>query len=365
MRLLFLSGVDVGGAPRSTIDLARALAQRGHEVVVVLGSGVPPGRIYDLAVRALVKLGDRPGHDLLRRRVRRNGGQTRRVEEDTDRLEVWQAPLSENALPYVLESFRPEVVVANSLPREQLRWVVGDLASLNTPLGLYLRERHALTHLTVSGLVPDVVLANSRQWAELARSAGSDCVFAPSLVDLSSVTVESTRAAVVLINPVSENRPEILRGLARRRQDIKCVLQESWPLDSDQRSHLLEWAGELPNLEYRTRTSNGAEIYRDARVLLATYPSGRPRVVAEAQHNGIPVVGLAQPSLDEAIGGGGLLIEDGMPDDVWIDHLSDLWDDQDRYEQLVNGARRNADRDEIKPEEIVSRVESALRSVIR
>lgn len=365
MRVLFVSGVGVGGAPRSTVELARKLADRGHDVEVLLASRDQAPRVYDQGVRALVKLGTRPGAHTLRRGLRRFGRESKRHEYSDDRVPVSIAKLSENAALPLIDRFAPDVVVANSFAREQFKWLLDDLAARGIPSVLYIRESHALTHLTRTGLRPDLVIANAEQYAKEVRQLGTDCTFAPSIVDCAAATVESTRTAVTMVNPVEENRPEILTALADARPDIHCVWQESWPLPEDVRAKLAKAAASRHNLEFRARTTDVAQVYSDAKLLLATYPSSRPRVVLEAQHNGIPIVAVDQPALAEAVGDGGLLLKGDEPVEVWVSTMSVLWDDSERYRLLVDAARRHAARPEIDPERIVTAVEDALRSVVQ
>src|SRR5690606_3160916 len=61
VRILFVSGVDVGGAPRSTLELARVLAARGHDIGVVLGMGGSTGRSYTALTKVVIKVREATG----------------------------------------------------------------------------------------------------------------------------------------------------------------------------------------------------------------------------------------------------------------------------------------------------------------
>src|SRR5262249_34932969 len=143
------------------------------------------------------------------------------------------------------------------------------------------------------------------------------------------------------------------------------VLQESWPLEPADRAELSRSIEELANVELRASVSSPGDVYRDARVLLATYPVGRPRVIAEAQHNGIPVVAKDFPALSEAVGPGGVVVPlDASPDD-WATVLGELWDDDQRYERMCAVAREHDGRDEMDPEKIAQRFEEAIEELLR
>ncbi len=363
MRVLFISGVDVGGAPKSTMQLASRLAKRGHSVGVVLGRTTERSPIYDAALHISIKVREGTGKNWFRRFFQLFGASTEMRQ--LDGLVIGNAERPENALRTLVAGFMPDIVIANSFPREQMRWIGEDLHRLGIPMGIYLRESHALTHFTISRLNPAVVLANSRYLADAVTSTGRECTFAPSIVDLDAATVESTRRAVLLINPTPENSPTVILEYAKRHPTIPCVLQESWPLDPQTRQEVESWARALDNLDFRPICSLPSEVFRDARVLVAPYPSGRPRVVLEAQHNGIPVVGLEQPALAEAIGRGGILVPSNADLEIWVAEIERLYRDEYLYEELSVLARAHARRNEADPELIVNLVERALEDAIK
>lgn len=364
MRILFVSGADVGGAPRSTIELARRLQARGHIVGVSLGSQRPSGRAHNVLSKAAIKLRTAKGWTWPRELVRPFGTRGGPPVEDSGVL-IWRRPNAANTLRTLMKSFQPDVIVANSHPREHLRWMLADARKAGIPFALYMREEHSITHLTVSRLEFDLVVANSRHLAQEAEAAGYSCVFVPSIVDLSAAEVTSSREAVTLINPVEENRPEIMRELAILRQDIRVVLQESWPLDAGLRAELTSWTVNLPNLVIRPRTDDPREIYRDARLIVATYPHNRPRVVLEAQHNGIPVVALAQSALTEAVGDGGVLVPREADVGCWVRTIASVWDDAEGYASLCHQAREHSKREEIDPNATTCRFEEAILTVAK
>ncbi|MCA0293502.1 MAG: glycosyltransferase [Actinobacteria bacterium] len=241
--------------------------------------------------------------------------------------------------------------------------MLDDVRQHAIPFGLYMREEHSITHLTVSRLRVDFVVANSQFLATQARSAGYICSFVPSIVDLGASQVQSRRRTVVLVNPIQENRPEILRELARLRSDIPCVLQESWALSDSWRAELRTWADNLPNLTLQRPVPRPAEVYRNARLIVAPYPSGRPRVVLESQFNGIPVIGADQYALREALGAGGILVGPDSPLDEWIRTIIGVWDDARYYGELSESAYRHARRSEVDPETIVTHFEQVVAGV--
>jgi glycosyltransferase involved in cell wall biosynthesis len=230
------------------------------------------------------------------------------------------------------------------------------------PTVLYVREEHALTHLLVSRLPPDMLVANSEAHAHRLEAAGYSCRAIPSVIDRSAATVESTRRVVLMVNPIPEHHVELVLQVARARPHLPFVLQESWPLEDRWRMDLLSLLRDLPNVELRERVDSPAAVYRDARVLLVPYPTNRPRIVAEAQHNGIPVVAADQSALAEAVGPGGVVVSLAEPVDRWADALDRVWGPE--YEALSSAARRHDGRAEADPESLAAVFEAALISML-
>ena len=277
-------------------------------------------------------------------------------------MTLHRSAIPENAYRTLMAQDQFDLVVANSLPRYAFSRMSEDMSSLRVPLALYVREQQGLTHLTISGLSPALVLANSMHLAEQVEAVGIKCVMIPSAVDCSTATAHSTRQAVVLVNPVEGNRLGLVFELARRRPDIPFVLQESWILDPPARNALETGVAALPNVEFRPAVPDPSQVYRDARILLATYPSGRPRVVLEAHHNGIPVLGLDQPALAEVVGDGGVLVRGDAPVLDWERALCRMWDDKVYYGQLRTRSEIMA-ASALTPEEVGDRFEAAINEI--
>lgn len=365
MRILFVSGESTGGAPKSTTELARLLALRGHDVHVLLGDRPAAGSPYQCASSLYAKTRSTPVlGTALRRLLRLPGRRINSRSASGSSLRIFEARLPENAYSRLHSRHQYDVVVANSLPRVPMAWMHDDLRLRGTPFVVYLRESHAITHFSMTGLRPDLVVANSRDLQRAVADVGVRCEFVPSVVDLTASKVDSSRKTVLLVNPVEANRLELVAHLAAARPDIPFVLQESWPLDARDLERLGTLSAMHPNLSLRRRTDSPAEVYRDARVLLATYPSGRPRVVLEAHNNGIPVLALEQPALTEMVGPGGMLVSAGAADEAWLEALDRLWDDHDYYDKLASASREWSQRDEVQADQIVSRFERLLESIV-
>jgi glycosyltransferase involved in cell wall biosynthesis len=109
----------------------------------------------------------------------------------------------------------------------------------------------------------------------------------------------------------------------------------------------------------------GVSLYHDARILLVPHRlDNRPRVITEAQANGIPVIASFTPGLAEAVGEGGILLD--MDDlDGWVAAIRDMWPDAPPYDEFAKSARAYGRRPEIDPARLAQRFDLLLKETYR
>lgn len=367
LRILLMSGTRNGGAARSTHALAAHLAARGHDVRGLFRTEQFPRAdyLYKRTVNLYTKLaglrGPASAVDLAARRL----GARRRPGPSGLGYPVEWCAVPENGLRGFTRTWRPDVAVVCSIERIGWRRTRDALRASGIPSLLYMREAVAVTHLTVSNAPPDLLVSNAASHADRARELGYECLVIPSVVEPAQTAVASTRTTALLVNPIPSHGVRTVLELARRRPNIPFVLQRSWAIPPSELSALEERAAALGNVEIRPFTADGSSIYRDAKVLLVPHEiDNRPRVVAEAQANGIPVVAADQPGLREAVGPGGVLVACDAGPQEWVSALSSVWDDDDAYERAVADALAHAARPEMQPHAVVDAFEAALRSVV-
>jgi glycosyltransferase involved in cell wall biosynthesis len=366
MRILFVSGTAVGGSALSTRELAARLAANGHDVALLCRVERERVRIvHKRAINLVTKLGDSPLAAPVDRVAALIGRTPHRAEESAP-FEAWESPVPENAVPSLLRSFHPDVVIASSIGRVAWRRIRLLLRSLGIPSVLYIREVSGFGHLTISHAPPDLLLANSQTYADRATELGYHAVMVPSVVTVDRYVVESNRQRVLFVNPVPSYGVETALGLAAARPDVEFAFVEWWELEDTARAALRDRiTNGLPNVVLRSATTDPGAVYADARVLLVPFIlDARPRVVLEAQASGIPVLGTDLPALRETIGPGGRLVPADAPISAWADALGDLIDDPDRYRQACEAARAHAAREQVDPARIVARFEDALAGLV-
>lgn len=368
MRILFVSGTGIGGAARSTHELARVLAGRGHAVATLVRDEGAPRRtaLHRRIVNARARFASTPARGAIDRLARQVGRRLRPAAA-AGSYAAWTALRPENALARAVATVRPDVVVVNSIDLPAWRQLRGDLAVHGIPVALYIREETGLLHLSHSRVFPDLVLANARGHAAAAAAAelGVDAIVVPSIIDCARCRVESTRKVALFVNPVAMYGVDVALELAARRPAIPFAFVESWPLRAAELAALKRALASRPNAELRRYRDDPRSLYGDARVLLAPYRyPGRSRVIAEAQCSGIPVLGSNGYGIAEAVGAGGVLLDPDGPIDDWAGALDRAWSDADWYEELSRAAVAHSGREEMQPDVIAATLERALAGLV-
>ena len=195
--------------------------------------------------------------------------------------------------------------------------------------------------------------------------AGFECEIVPSVTEVDHARVESTRRAILLVNPIPLLGGDRVFPIAAARPDLSFVIQESGLLTPSERDAVHHAAARHANVEIRPFAADPAAVFRDARLLLVPHRvDNRPRVVLEAQTNGIPVIASDHPGLVESVGPGGTIVEDTDDPVPWVRAVSDALE-ADRYERLVAAAREHARRPEVDPDHVVDRFEALVTELIR
>lgn len=360
MRLVFVSWSTVGGSGISQRQLAHHMIQRGHEVRFIVFDRTASqhwtnlyGKLSDASIR-LAKTPLRRIIVAIRDRIGRAGHR-----EDLDGLWHLHSPVPQNALQSMLDEFAADVVVVSSVDRWAWRRINRTCQDRQIPTVLYVREEASLDHLA-TGSLPTLLIANTPALASLLRENGFDCEFVPSVTDVTAVRVDSSREVALVINPIPIKGSELIWQLVALAPRIPFVIQEAGTLSGPELTKVIEHVEAASNTEFRRSAPPGPDLYSDARVLLCPYRvNSRPRVIIEAQANGIPVLASALPALEEAVGSGGyvLPVDDAA---AWAHKLTTLWNDDNEYSRLSVAARKHAAREEMDPANVAARFERLL-----
>lgn len=360
-RILFVSSTIAGGSGRSQRALARALTDRGHEVRFLVDDErpAPPTRwLGEQLADAAARFHNSRILDDLSRRLGR-----RLTTIDHDGTELWATAFPENGLAEALRRFPADAVVGNSMLRYSWRRIRSTCLDADVPTVLYIRGVASFGGLDIEPDPADGIVANARSLVETVVARGHACSFVPSVVDTAATAVDSSREVALLINPIESHGIDLLWAVATALPEIPFVIQESWDLDDQQVAAIETEVARLPNVQFRRKQPPGPALYRDARLLLVPHRiDNRPRVIVEAQQNGIPAFVSDFGGLREALGTGGAV----LPDDAsaWVAAIRTAFDDDSQYAAWSRAARSESHRPELGPARIVDAFEAVVEAAI-
>jgi glycosyltransferase involved in cell wall biosynthesis len=274
---------------------------------------------------------------------------------------VWSVDRVEDYFGRCLDEFRPDVVWSNSflsLPvLETARkrglaaiWYVHDCR----PEAKDLRKaaKLGIGVLAVSNFIRD----------RIARVSGHRCDVVYPLVTESDYIVErASPDCVTFINPRPVKGYDIFLSLVPLLPEVRFLVLEAWPLGPE----LAEVEARLdafPNVEFVRQLADPREVYARTRLLLvpSVVEEGGPRVIREAQLNGIPVLGSPRGGVPEMIGDAGRIVAEYEVPAAWARAIRELLGDRDHYQHISRAALLNAHRDELTTSGILRRFAAAL-----
>ncbi|MBU1225200.1 MAG: glycosyltransferase family 4 protein [Gammaproteobacteria bacterium] len=222
-----------------------------------------------------------------------------------------------------------------------------------------LAEMRAIAALDCHLIASSGFLANKVQRAT-GRRAG--VVYPPA--ELYFDTPGDPEGSVTMINPHPVKGLDTFLEIARRLPAVNFLLQESWKLDDAALDTLHRRLAELPNVRFAHRVSDMRSVYRQTRLLIAPsrWEEGFGMVALEAQSCGIPVIASRRGGLPEAVGDGGLLIDDYLNVDTWVKAIDSVLNDAVHYRTLAERARRHAASDTFAPDALARRLYTIAQS---
>ncbi len=148
---------------------------------------------------------------------------------------------------------------------------------------------------------------------------------------------------VTMINPHRVKGVETFFRIAKALPEVRFLLLESWKLNDNDLETLNKQLTSLPNVEFRHRVDDMAEIYRETKLLIvpSVWEEGFGMVAVEAQSCGIPVIASNRGGLPEAVGKGGILIDDYRNPDHWVDAIMQIMGNPETYAQYRELALEN------------------------
>jgi glycosyltransferase involved in cell wall biosynthesis len=169
-----------------------------------------------------------------------------------------------------------------------------------------------------------LVLSNSAYMQQVIRKlTGVESEVMYGMLEVKPFEVaEGSHDRVLFIKPQYVKGRPIFLEIAKRMPDTRFIVAGS------ARSRARRELRALPNVELLGWIDDMREVYARTRVLLgpAIWPEPFGRVYVEAAAAGVPSVASARGGLPEAVGDGGILIDDIFDIDRWVAALREFED---------------------------------------
>lgn len=256
-----------------------------------------------------------------------------------------------DALPEILDSFRPDVVWSQL---EGASEILGIVASKKIQGLLYVHDAESdpadLRTIAARGAR---FLASSRFLAgKVRRVTGIRPRVAYPACDRFYDTRGDRDGCVTMINPHRVKGIDTFLSIARSLPDEHFLLVESWKLGEDDVAALLWQLREVPNVKFVRRVSDMRTIYAQTKLLLipSMCEEGFGMVAIEAQSCAIPVIASERGGLAESVGDGGILIKDYRNPDRWLEAIAEVLGNPPVYEQWSERALSHARTERFQPD---------------
>ena len=236
--------------------------------------------------------------------------------------------------------FGPHVVFAQL---NQAREILALAKRYGCRTALYVLDVHHEENFRALASEPDVIFSvSSFARGELRRRFGKELHVLYPLVDVDRYRAPRREEFVTMINPVQVKGVEVALKLAEGLPRQEFLFVEGWG------TYLatVERIERLPNATYMRKQIDMRAVYGRTRVLIvpSQWQEVFGRVVVEAQAGGIPVIASRTGGLPEAVGRGGILIDDYRNPVCWLSALQGLLEDRSAYENLSEEAIENTRR---------------------
>lgn len=177
---------------------------------------------------------------------------------------------------------------------------------------------------------------------------------------------DNSKKYVTFINPRPVKGYETFLKIAGRSPDVEFLVVEAWPL-GENFSAVEQQLGCLPNVTFMPQTTDVRKVFSQTKILLvpSVVEDAAPRVIREAQINGIPVIGSRRGGIAEITGEGGLIIDDYENAASWASVIHTLINDAARMETLSMLALENARREDFSENEIMQHFKQACHRAIK
>lgn len=187
-----------------------------------------------------------------------------------------------------------------------------------------------------------IVVANSHFIANLTKKLCNvnPIIMYPSINLIKYDLQNNSKEFITLVNPTKGKGIDIFLKIAKSLPQKKFIVVGRSTKFIDQK--IIQ---DLNNVTFLEWTDKIEEVYSKTKILLspAIWPEAFGRTIIEAGINGIPSIGSNCGGVPEAIGNGGIIINNVYDVEEWVDAIYSL-DDSILYDQLSKNAKMNAEK---------------------
>lgn len=239
--------------------------------------------------------------------------------------------------------FEPDVVFSQL---DEAREILALAKRHGCRTALYVLDLEYAENFRALEAEPDLVFTASQSArAEVSRRYGRDSHVLYPPVDVEAYRTPRREECVTMVNPIPVKGVEIALSLAEALPRQEFLFVEGWGTDPA----VVARIERLPNATYLRKQLDMRAVYARTRVLLvpSQWQEAFGRVVVEAQASGIPVIASRTGGLPEAVGDGGILVDDYRDPAAWLAALQGVLDDPS---DLSAKALENTRRFDLQPE---------------
>jgi glycosyltransferase involved in cell wall biosynthesis len=252
----------------------------------------------------------------------------------------------ESLVEKTIVEFEPQVVFAQL---DQATEILALAKLHNCRTALYVLDADYGENFRALESEPDVIFAVSAfVRGELSKRFGKESHVLYPLVDFDCYRTRRDGECVTMINPVPVKGLEIALALAEALPQQEFLFVEGWGTGPA----IVERIERLPNATYMRKQIDMRTVYARTQLLIvpSQWQEAFGRVVVEAQASGIPVIASRTGGLPEAVGRGGILIDDYSNPARWLTALQGLLEDRSTYQDLSEKAIENTRRFDLRRE---------------
>ena len=160
-----------------------------------------------------------------------------------------------------------------------------------------------------------------------------------------------SRDHVTFVNPHVVKGCHTFIEMARHMPGVRFQVGESWLIQHERKDWLDRDLHCLPNVTVHHRSPDVRPLYAATRLLVmpSLWEEAHGRVIREAQINGIPVIASRRGGIPEAMGAGGVLVDDYTNPEARIRTVKEGLGDRVRQEEMVAAGYENAAKPEFQP----------------